>query len=286
LSVNSSSFVFGVIMSTRITSCIFCGRTDLSEEHIWPKWAHPTLRKSPSSGAYIQKKWKTSPKNPRIRGETFHRERPTDVFQISLKVVCKRHCNNGWMSRLETSAKPVALPLIAGTHAVLEKYRQEILATWLAMKLMTCEFSDPEDLATPELERALLMGRRRPPDIMGIWIARCADLGWSNTYWRQAATLGWAPIGTLPPQPVSLLPKNTQAQTFVIGELFVQAVSTTVAGLKFHTPPAIGRSMRQIWPFERAFLWPPGPSLSDNDVRFITRAFDRFTSQLPFSPGR
>jgi hypothetical protein len=273
-------------MPTRIKACIFCGRTDLSEEHIWPQWSHPILRKSPSSKAYIQKKWKTSDYNQHIRGETFHRERPTDIFKLSLKVVCKKHCNNGWMSRLETAVKPFLLPLISGTRAILDNYRQEQVATWIAMKLLTCEFSDPEDIATPEIERSLLMGRRKPPDVMGIWIARCSTPGWTNTYWRQAATLGWAPLGTLPDLSGGPLPKNTQSQTFVIGELFVQAVSSTVPGLEFHTPPHVARSMRQIWPFKASFLWPPGPSLSDNDVRFIATAFNRYTSRLPFSPGR
>jgi hypothetical protein len=190
------------------------------------------------------------------------------------------------MSGLETKAKPILIPLITGTHAVLDRYRQEVVANWIAMKLLTSEFSDPEDIATPELERSLFMGRRQPPDIMAIWIARCAAPGWTNTYWRQAATLGWAPFGTLPDLSGGPLPKNTQSQTFVIGELFVQAVSTTVPEVVFNTPPQVARSIRQIWPFKVPFLWPPGPSLSDNDVRFITTAFDRYTSRLPFSPGR
>jgi hypothetical protein len=218
----------------RITACIFCGRRDLSEEHIWSTWMHTFLIKSPGGmTGYIQKKWKTSPTNPRLRGETSHRERPADTFKLTLKVVCKKHCNNGWMSRLETSAKPILIPLISGQYGVLDRHRQEVLATWIAMKLMTCEFSDPEDIATPEVERSLLMGRRRPPDAMGIWIAYCPNPGWTNTYWRQASTLGWAPRGAVPKQDLASLPKNTQSQTFVVGELFVHAAYSTVPGLNF-----------------------------------------------------
>jgi hypothetical protein len=57
-------------------------------------------------------------------------------------------------------------PLLLGHPFVLGKYHQEILATWIAMKLLVCEYSVPEDVVTPSLDRSLVMGRRLPPDIM------------------------------------------------------------------------------------------------------------------------
>jgi hypothetical protein len=133
---------------------------------------------------------------------------------MQLKVVCKNHCNSGWMSRLETRAKYVLVPLLTGSSRVLSYYDQEILATWIAMKSMICEFSVPKDVATPSIERTLLMGRRLPPETMAIWIGHYKGTGWGNVYIRHAASVGFAPVGTFPAiPPKELLVKNVQAQT-------------------------------------------------------------------------
>ena len=189
------------------------------------------------------------------------------------------------MSRLETRVKPILIPLLTGTHVNLDKYNQEILATWIAMKLLIAEFSVPEDVSTPALERSLLMGRRLPPNIMSIWIAHYPGSTWQNTYLRQSSTLGWAPFGTIPSiPPGGSFHKNTQTQSFLIGELFVQAVTTTVTGVVFNTPPAVASVIRQIWPYRHSFQWPLEP-IPDLQVTYITTAFSRFTSRLPFAPG-
>jgi hypothetical protein len=133
------------------------------------------------------------------------------------------------MSSLETRVKPILVPLITGRRITLNKCNQEILATWIATKFLTAEFSDPDNISTPALQRSLLMGRRVPPEIMTIWIAHYTAGTWANAYYRHSATFGWAPPGTIPSQPSGSLPKNTQSQSFIIGELFVQAMSTTVS---------------------------------------------------------
>jgi hypothetical protein len=176
--------------------------------------------------------------------------------------------------------------LLTSAPFALNKYNQEILATWIAMKLLTCEFSVPEDVVTPDIERSLLMGRRLPPEIMRIWIARYTGGAWDNVYLRHAATLGFAPRGTIPSTPPSgSFAKNAQSQTLLIGELFVQAITTTVRGLEFNQPTNMSAALKQIWPYRQNFLWPPGSAFSDAQASFIATLFDRLTSQLPHSPG-
>src|SRR6516164_11512228 len=110
-----------------IRSCIFCGRADLSREHIWPEWAHQFVRKPAPLGRYFKKQFASSPNNPNIRGGTVSKGRQGDVTAITLKVVYGNHCNNGWMSRLETKAKPILVPLLTGNRIALSKYYQEVL---------------------------------------------------------------------------------------------------------------------------------------------------------------
>lgn len=272
-------------MRRYVASCIFCGRTDLSREHVWSVWTHGHIRKPTHPKSYVRRQFSTSSQT-KIRKELFSKERPGDVTTIKLKVVCKDHCNSGWMSRLEERVQPILLPLLTGASVCLNKYDQEILATWIAMKLMICEFSVPDDIVTPSLERSLLMGRRIPPDIMSIWIGLYKGTGWSNVYLRNAATVGWAPAGTTPAVPPGTsFVKNVQAQSFFVGELFVHAVTTTVRNFVYRPPQAFAPCFAQIWPYQTDFTWPPSTPIYDFHAYFITNSFERFTGSLPVAPG-
>jgi hypothetical protein len=274
-------------MAQRIKTCIFCGRTPLSEEHVWPEWCHDYVRKRTIGKSYYRKQYETSRENNNRPREVFSVETPKNITDHTLKVVCKNHCNSGWMSGLETKAKRFLIPLISGQYGVVDRYRQEIIANWIAMKLLVCECSIPEDMVFNSMDRSIFMGRRWPPDSMSIWIGRYTGDGWANTYLRSAVCAGWAPVGTLPKMPPSgSFAKNLQAQTFLIGELFVHATSTTIEGLFASTPPTLAHVLKRIWPYEGPFLWPFGRGLSDPQVALVTTAFSRFVDRLPWAgPG-
>jgi hypothetical protein len=269
-----------------VTNCIFCSRTDLDREHVWPTWSHEFVRKGRQSGYTIQS-FQSSPSHPRIRGETAFKQRHGDVTTMKLKVVCKKHCNNGWMSRLETHAKPFLVPLMTGRPIILNKYNQEIIATWIAMKLMVCEFSDPSTLVMPVVERSLLMGRRRPPDIMKIWIADYQQATWSNAYARFSYGVGVGEHGKqIKPEPQMLAgAKNILSQSLLAGRFFIQAVTIAIAGVEYQTPRHASLGLRQIWPFEREFAWPPIMPLSDTALNFAATDLEQLTRRLPFYPG-
>lgn len=272
-------------MADPIPRCIFCERTDLNREHVWPIWMHELIRKE-GFGRHVRKLTSTSPSNPNISGEKFSIERQGAVTTVRLKVVCKNHCNGGWMSRLETKAMPILTPLLLGQPFVLGKYHQEVLATWIAMKLMVCEFSVPEDVVTPPLERSLLMGRRLPSDITTIWIGYYQGSFWSSAYERHAALLGWGNASGPLPVPNDALAKNIQSQTLGIGRLLIQTISTTLGGLDFNSPKLPNNPLRQVWPYERNIVWPTGQAISDPQVRVVASGLDQFTQRLPFSPGQ
>lgn len=271
-------------MARLVTRCIFCGRQDLSREHVWPTWSHEYVRRPDNPKQYIRRRLTTSSRT-HVSKETGSETKHGDVTTTKLKVVCERHCNNGWMSRLETRVKPILVPMLTGNRVLMSKYNQEIVATWIAMKMMTAEFSVPDDIVTPAIERTLVMGRRLPSEMMAIWIGRYQGKGWHNAYLRHAASIGFAPAGTIPIAPKGSVPKTVQAQTFFIGELFVQVVTTTVRQLIFQTPPAFAPIIRQIWPFQYEFSWPPTASLFDFHASIIFDSFGRYLRQLPIAPG-
>src|SRR5215217_1435431 len=94
-----------------MASCIFCGRTDISGEHIWAEWMHKYIPRSPQH-RYVRQTLQTARANPRIRGVKRTMNRQGSVRDIKIRAVCERHCNNGWMSRFETHIKPILTPLL------------------------------------------------------------------------------------------------------------------------------------------------------------------------------
>jgi hypothetical protein len=262
--------------------CIFCSRTGLSEEHIWPVWSHEFVPKSGSN--LYTKKLQIAANQSAEKQDVSLTQHNGDITSMRVKVVCKTHCNNGWMSRLEQRAKPILVPLITGAPIVLSHPNQEIVATWIATKLLTIEAANP-DPVTPAGEFPQLMGRRRPPEIMRIWIGHFKGTIGSGAYHRQAAS---APL-PVPFGGLSLVytPKkqNIQTQMFIIGQLFVQAVTTTVPALKFNPPPEFSNVLRQIWPYERSFAWPLAAPLSDHHAASIGTALERTSvPPLPTAP--
>ncbi len=55
------------------------------------------------------------------------------AFEATLKSVCPE-CNSGWMSKIETAAKPLALPLMLGHSLALAPEAQQKLAVWAYLK--------------------------------------------------------------------------------------------------------------------------------------------------------
>jgi hypothetical protein len=66
------------------------------------------------------------------------REWPARRPELRVKQVC-RTCNNGWMSRLETSARPYLQPLLTGTPAILDYLAQSSIAVWAVKTAMVIE---------------------------------------------------------------------------------------------------------------------------------------------------
>lgn len=264
--------------------CIFCSRPGLSREHVWPLWAHQHVPHG-RSRKHNRTVFKTSKSNPNIVGLHHRKVHSGDVLTIKLRVVCKTHCNNGWMSALETRVKPILLPLIVGAPAVLDANDQRIIATWATMKFMVSEFSlDAEEVVSNADERSYLMGRQEPPANWKVWIAHHKG-NWHSTFFRQSSIMGFGNDGgpTLPPG--GLYVKNTQSMIIGIGQLVISALSTRVPELQMDVPPNEREIIRRIWPPQGTFLWPPGRFLDDDGARRLATAFQRFCSQLPWTPG-
>ncbi len=108
-------------------TCVFCNRNDSppSKEDVLPRWM---AREFPADGVFTVVR-------PDL-GKTF---RPRGKIVTSNKA-CRR-CNNEWMSRLESAAKPILKPLMEGKPTVLTQNEQLIIARWFIKTSIMYELS-------------------------------------------------------------------------------------------------------------------------------------------------
>jgi hypothetical protein len=110
-------------------TCVFCGTKGaslLSEEDVVPKWLKRHLAlPSHDETAHFTVDSKT---------ETVIHQHLSSTFRYVERCVCAKHCNNGWMSRLENRAKPILIPLIDSQRAVanLSPPERKDVAKWAA----------------------------------------------------------------------------------------------------------------------------------------------------------
>lgn len=148
--------------------CIFCGSTinKSSKEHTIGNWIATLFRnvyKDQITAGII------SPDG------TVHWYR-APLFQQTTRKVCKP-CNNGWMSRLETSVQPLLGPMMLnGAPTKLEIQFQKILATWaVKTAFMLQQIQGPKRIV-PDSEYGRLYAVQQPPRGYGVWIAHRAIL--------------------------------------------------------------------------------------------------------------
>jgi hypothetical protein len=234
-------------MSTsRPRKCIFCDTKEkLTKEHLWSKW----LRQLVSHDAFRHQR---TEKIFKLEGiDLSVRTYGGDARNRGLKAVC-RDCNSGWMSSIDERAKGVLTPLIKGERFILDKDRQLIVATWIAMKAMVSEFFfDASTVAITPEEREFLRERKEPPDKWKIWIGNYNRGAWDGQLVHAVHGIG---------SPESIAHKdpkwpNTQTTTLVVGHLYCHIFSSDIS-LRISLGE-ISRLLAQVWPIQDGFVaWP------------------------------
>jgi hypothetical protein len=261
--------------------CIFCGVVGrLTKEHIWANWLKAYI---PKDMVNYQAGTVTVDGLGRPlleRGKTV----AGDPHSLRVKCVCEA-CNNGWMSRLQERAKPVVLPLIKGETTTLTRRKQELASAWIAMAVICAEFGDRSRVAVQPEDRQWLMTRRMPPATgWKIWIGRHqrSRLIRRPHLTHYALRVVEQETGERPFRGMPFF--NTQATTYVVGELHVHAISSAwprcVSEWRFPHPYSL--RLRRIWPPRSIDVrWPPKASLSNEEASFISSCFfDRLSRMI------
>ncbi|MFN2405717.1 MAG: hypothetical protein ABR594_06655 [Pyrinomonadaceae bacterium] len=145
---------------TTYKTCIFCNRNDSrpTNEDIFADWI---AREFP---------------NPSLTWETSTREGPilykSKRNKIGLKSnrVCQR-CNNGWMSQLESAAKPVLSPLIHGRKRILSLHNQLTITKWFAKTAAMFDAHIKGKTYFTQSERQAIMSSLAPTKTTWVFLA-------------------------------------------------------------------------------------------------------------------
>jgi hypothetical protein len=98
---------------------------------------------------------------------------PDGLQRVTVNVVCGP-CNNGWMSQLETEARPYIIDLLTG-FGTLDADGLQVLGRWAVKTAMMIEYRHPYSVvATPPMrhsvrlgsvpdEALVMLGTRQPP---------------------------------------------------------------------------------------------------------------------------
>ncbi|MDR7417611.1 MAG: hypothetical protein QN178_01720 [Armatimonadota bacterium] len=135
-------------------ACVFCGRTPVTREHVWPEWVGKildTIANSPYQNVLAtpgtEKRWITK------------------RLSITVARFCSQ-CNNEWMAELEAQAQPILTPMVLGTtpFTILSPADQVILSRWVFKTVLVANLTLPEQHVIPATTYREFYQNRVPPE--------------------------------------------------------------------------------------------------------------------------
>jgi hypothetical protein len=223
--------------------CAFCGSTDVSEEHVWPKWFSRALA---DHGGFVM----PTPYGPR----------PKPSLEIKAPV-CNL-CNNRWLSVLETDVSPVLRPMVRGEERTLSPDEQRLLATWAVKTAFMLDLHT----GIPVIPTGFyydLRRRRSPLSSNVVWVGAYSGSRWAAWVSHTGLYLGITPDK----------PPNAFVTTFTAFRVVFQVFGHfTKGGASLNDSRALAGALAPIWPpTDRAVDWPL-QRLAFNDTSLVRLA--------------
>jgi len=243
-----------------VRKCLFCDAIPKTLEHIWPTWI--LQRIGPQSAI----RGSSGPRSVLLRGP-----KP----QLKARCVCKA-CNEGWMSDLESTNKPLIAAMMRDLSIPLKSSQQSTLACWgvKTSMVMECTLGHRQQFYTKS-EREVLRTRRTIPANTFVWLGRSLGLDsvahWGSDVWEE--------------QPLGPDILHSYVNTIGVCSFLIQVMTVHVPAVYRRRPinikprPTFQRwstVLTRIWPSNKAVEWPPalairaanGPSFEDVHTRW------------------
>ncbi|MBG0799739.1 hypothetical protein IYX23_18895 [Methylocystis sp. L43] len=255
--------------------CIFCDviytpENKRSGEHIWPEWMHPLLSGKRKSHMGSKIKGRRDIQNRKVFIWPSSKKRAGDPVSKRMNVVCSG-CNSGWMSRTESSVKPILSRMILGTPCIITEDEQTILARWSTLKAIIAEFDDTEHMAISGSDRNMFYQKQEPPPKFKIWIGYYMGNDLLPTYYNHQGIQVTKKGSSIPFSESPMF--NTQATTIICGKFYLYLVSSSFEGFEISFQGFVSLQMRRIWPaLDRVIEWPIVPEMNDDDARLVSNS--------------
>jgi hypothetical protein len=250
-------------------SCIFCGGSRLTKEHIFSNWLKSLL---PSTDVHTQTLADPFAKENPVTQKT----RPGTLTQWKIRKVCAI-CNSGWMSQIVNRSKPFVESLILDQPIELDRQAQTSLAAWIAIATIMAEFTDSRTAAIPPGDRKILKATEQPPATWTIFAGRYrGEKFGSGSHYRHAAS-GFQYAG-------SSQPDKFQFTTYALETFLVHAFSSTNSRLAAAMREAFSPDkMIRIWPTaDKVISWPASPVIEDDHIDDLSlRGFLSLVKGMP-----
>ena len=261
------------------SQCIYCGSYDeMTREHIWADWLREYIPRDMErhSGVFVKLE-------PNFSDSTAKRnKREGDFHARRLKIAC-RSCNSGWMSRLQTKAKPHLVPMLTNRAVSLYRAEQTTLAAWASMFVMTADYLDRDGASITQDERIWFKEHQRPPPNWRIWIGKYEQPPTKERWFHAALYI----VENEPEFIARGTPETSYAQaaTILLGDQLIihvmssPAMRETVKRWKI-LPDAVP-AMLQVWPVVRRRVdWPGPATISGQTIRDLAFHFIQRTDSI------
>jgi hypothetical protein len=142
----------------RLDRCAFCGETDLTDEHVFPRWVSRKI-----VGTYGS-----------MRRETPYGVKPQNTIE-QIAQICAT-CNNEWLGTLENDVSPILGPMIVGPQPgeplcrQLDSDQQRLIATWAVKTAYMLDLSGQQPIIPAFYYQQLRQYREALPSTV-VWIA-------------------------------------------------------------------------------------------------------------------
>lgn len=245
--------------------CMFCGRPGVTKQHMWPDWIGSIIvREGTNHTQSITRFNHVIPGYAVVTPDIQLKRGPAGSRKI--RKVCGK-CNSGWMSVLETQAKPALAAMIRDEEVEISPEIQRRLSAWAAMTAIVAECTDPPTQAVPPHDRAVLMGASAPPEHWRIWFGRYRGREWKQRYRHIGMLAATSRTEALAHAGVP----NTQTSTFVVGHMLVFISSSTLLEPDTDLVPALASKLIRVWPIsDDTVAWPPVHVLGDEEVNWLS----------------
>jgi hypothetical protein len=244
----------------RHRSCPFCGASSrLSREHLLPAWLQQILPSDELATHY------------RVTGAnaTDRIEWSSLPFRQRSRCVCSG-CNNGWMSKLESAAKPELSPLLHHRPTSLGRSAQRVLSAWALKTCLVFQATQGRGALAPRDHFESLRCTGAPPPQVSVWLTSHyrARYGEINSSYVQR------PLGLRPPDGRFEEDPNAGYLCFVaLGWVgFVVAGHCYASEGHLDYDGHLGDAMLPIWPvhYDTA-RWPPASMMDPDLVESLAR---------------